>query len=82
MCGREIGKLFLYSAWVDRGSSLGSCNEHGEQAQFVHKTPLFLFPRLPVICIDARHAKAALALQINKSDRNDAVSLARIGCPS
>ena len=28
---------------------------------------------LPVICIDARHAKAALSLQINKSDRNDAV---------
>src|SRR5580693_3701738 len=28
---------------------------------------------LPVICIDARHAKAALKMQINKSDRNDAV---------
>jgi transposase len=25
---------------------------------------------LPVICIDARHAKAALKLQINKSDRD------------
>ena len=33
---------------------------------------------LPVICIDARHAKAALSLQINKSDRNDAVGIARI----
>jgi transposase len=33
---------------------------------------------LPVICIDARHAKAALSLQINKSDRNDAVGLARM----
>ncbi len=33
---------------------------------------------LPVICIDARHAKAALSLQINKSDRNDGVGLARI----
>ncbi len=33
---------------------------------------------LPVICIDARHAKAALSLRINKSDRNDAVGLARI----
>jgi transposase len=33
---------------------------------------------LPVICIDARHAKATLSLQINKSDRNDAVGLARI----
>ena len=26
---------------------------------------------LPVICIDARHAKAVLKMQINKSDRND-----------
>ena len=33
---------------------------------------------LAVICIDARHAKAALSLQINESDRNDAVGLARI----
>ena len=33
---------------------------------------------LPVICIDARHAKAALSMQINKSDRNDAAGLARI----
>ena len=33
---------------------------------------------LPVICIDARHAKAALSMQINKSDRNDAMGLARI----
>ena len=33
---------------------------------------------LPVICIDARHAKAALSLQINKSDRNDAVGLNRM----
>ena len=33
---------------------------------------------LPVICIDARHAKAALSMQINKSDRHDAVGLARI----
>ncbi len=32
---------------------------------------------LPVICID-RHAKAALKMQINKSDRNDAVGIARI----
>jgi transposase len=33
---------------------------------------------LPVICIDARHAKAALSMQINKSDRNDAVGIGRI----
>ena len=33
---------------------------------------------LPIICIDARHAKAALKMQINKSDRNDATGIARI----
>jgi len=33
---------------------------------------------LPVICIDARHAKAILKMQINKSDRNDAAGIARI----
>jgi transposase len=34
--------------------------------------------RLPVICIDARHARAVLKMQINKSDRNDAAGIARI----
>jgi transposase len=33
---------------------------------------------IPVICIDARHAKAVLKMQINKSDRNDALGIARI----
>jgi transposase len=31
-----------------------------------------------VICLDARHAKAALAMQLNKTDRNDAEGLAQI----
>src|SRR5262249_27334627 len=33
---------------------------------------------LPVICIDARHAKAVLKMQINKSDRHDAAGIAPI----
>src|SRR5438874_2744401 len=33
---------------------------------------------LPVVCIDARHAKAVLKMQINKSDRNDAIGISRI----
>jgi transposase len=33
---------------------------------------------MPVICIEARHAKAVLKMQINKSDRNDAAGIARI----
>ena len=31
-----------------------------------------------MICIDARHAKAVLKMQINKNDRNDAIGIARI----
>ena len=33
---------------------------------------------IPVICLDARHAKAALRMQINKTDANDAFGLAQI----
>jgi transposase len=33
---------------------------------------------LPVVCIDARHAKAALSMRINKTDRNDAAGLAQV----
>ncbi len=34
--------------------------------------------QVPVRCIDARHAKAALSMQVNKSDDNDAEGLAQI----
>src|SRR3974377_2600239 len=33
---------------------------------------------LPAICIDARHAKAALDMATNKTDANDAYGLARL----
>jgi transposase len=33
---------------------------------------------LPVVCLDARHAKAALSIQPNKTDANDAYGLAQI----
>ncbi len=33
---------------------------------------------LPVVCLEARHAHAALSLQINKTDSNDADGLAQI----
>jgi transposase len=42
---------------------------------------LTLNPRrrgLPVVCHDARHAEAALSLQTNKTDANDAHGLAQI----
>lgn len=31
-----------------------------------------------IVCIDARHARAALSMQINKNDRNDAEGLAHV----
>jgi hypothetical protein len=34
--------------------------------------------RVPIFCIDARHAKAALSLQINKTDANDAQGIAQV----
>ncbi len=33
---------------------------------------------LPVLCLDARHTKAALSMRMNKSDRNDARGLAEM----
>ena len=33
---------------------------------------------VPVVCLVARHAKAALNLQVNKTDKNDAYGLAQI----
>jgi transposase len=33
---------------------------------------------LEVVCLDARHARAALEMQINKTDQNDAEGLERI----
>jgi len=33
---------------------------------------------VPVLCLDARHAKAALSMQVNKTDDNDAEGLAKI----
>ena len=33
---------------------------------------------LPVVCVDARHAHAALSVRMNKSDQNDARGLAEL----
>ena len=34
--------------------------------------------KLDVVCLDARHARATLKMQINKTDQNDAEGLAQI----
>ncbi len=36
---------------------------------------------LPVVCVDARHAHAALSVRMNKSDPNDARGLAELRRP-
>jgi transposase len=33
---------------------------------------------VPVVCLDARHAQAALSMRLNKTDRNDAEGLAQL----
>lgn len=33
---------------------------------------------IPIICLDAKHAQAALNMQVNKTDKNDAYGLAQI----
>jgi transposase len=35
-------------------------------------------PGLPAICVETRHMKAALATQVNKTDRNDARGIAQM----
>ena len=37
--------------------------------------------RLEVVCLDARHARAALKMQINKTDQNDAEAWLRSFAP-
>lgn len=37
---------------------------------------------LPVICIETRHAKAALNAMLNKTDRNDAKGIAQMSGPA
>jgi transposase len=50
-----------------------------ETGQFSNWLTLSLRRRgLPVVCVDARHAKAALEMQINKTDANEAHGLAQV----
>ena len=44
--------------------------ETGQLSNWLTRTLCEL--ELPVVCLDARHAKAALKLQVNKTDANDA----------
>jgi transposase len=52
--------------------------ETGTKSTWLHKE--LTRRRLPMICLDARHAKAALAAKPNKTDKNDARGLATLLC--
>ena len=50
-----------------------------ETGQLSNRLTLSLRRRgVPVVCMDARHAKAALSLKIKKTDANDAFGLAQV----
>jgi transposase len=40
----------------------------------------FAEAELPVVCVETRHMQAVLKAQINKTDRNDARSIAQMTC--
>jgi transposase len=50
--------------------------ESGTKAAWLHKE--LSRRRLPMVCLDARHAQAALAAKPNKTDKNDARGLAML----
>jgi transposase len=72
---------------ADAGSIVEFVRSHAPEAEVIGlesgPTSPWLFHALraeglPVVVIDARHAKAVLSLRINKTDRNDAVGLAEL----
>ena len=72
---------------ADAGSIAEFVRSHAPEAEVIGlesgPTSPWLFHALraeglPVVVIDARHAKAVLSLRINKTDRNDAVGLAEL----
>jgi transposase len=53
-----------------------AAQETGTKAAWLHKE--LVKHRLPMVCLDARHAKAALGAKLNKTDKNDAHGLATL----
>lgn len=50
--------------------------ETGTKSTWLHNE--LLKQRFPMVCLDARHAKAAVAAKANKTDKNDARGLAKL----
>ena len=52
--------------------------EAGPLSQWLYSA--FAEAELPVVCVETRHMQAVLKAQINKTDRNDARSIAQMTC--
>jgi transposase len=52
--------------------------EAGPLSQWLYS--VFAEAELPVVCVETRHMQAVLKAQINKTDRNDARSIAQMAC--
>jgi transposase len=84
----ETGQVvFEGKAKSDPGALTGLLREHAPRAERIGfetgAMASWLWHELrrvdlPVVCIDARHAHAALSVRINKSDQNDARGLAEL----
>jgi transposase len=71
----------------DPGAITSALHRHAADAQKVGletgPTSTWLWHELraagvPAVCLDARHAQAALSMRLNKTDRNDAAGLAQL----
>jgi len=84
----ETGQvIFEGKAKSDRGVLTGLLHKHAPRAERIGfetgAMASWLWHELrrvdlPVVCIDARHAHAALSVRMNKSDQNDARGLAEL----
>ena len=83
----EVGVLFEGKAKSDPGALAALLRKRAPQAERIGfetgAMASWLWHELrrvdlPVVCIDARHAHAALSVRMNKSDQNDARGLAEL----
>jgi len=72
-----IGRILLQKSKV---ASVRIFGETSKREAMDDSDNLSRLPKSPMSL--ARHAKAVLKMQINKSDRNDAIGIARTGRPA
>jgi hypothetical protein len=75
---RQLIREIIVANPLRRRGSTASYSRSACQSQLA-VAPELRRVHLPVVCIDARHAHAALSVRTNKSDQNDARGLAEPG---